>query len=132
MVLWMMMYAAGKTSSADSEGRRALFALGLVGAVLLSYHLYVHDLSLLFLAIVLVLEILLSDPPIPNWTRTVLYACIALMSCSPLYLILTLRYGELRLMTIVLLAFFVGLLSLINSHRVRTGGTISPPASADR
>jgi glycosyl transferase family 87 len=130
MVLWMMMYAADKTSSADSEGRRALFALGLVGAVQLSYHLYVHDLSLLFLAIVLVLEILLSDPPIPNWTRTMLYACIALMSCSPLYLILTLRYGELRLMTIVLLAFFVGLLSLINSHRV--GGTISPPASAGR
>jgi hypothetical protein len=132
IVLLLMMYAAGKTSSADSEGRRALFALGLVGAVLLSYHLYVHDLSLLFLAIVLVLEILLSNPPIPEWTRTTLYVCIALLFCSPLYLVLTLRYGQLRLMTIVLLAFFVGLLSLINSLRGQTGATVSPPASAGR
>jgi hypothetical protein len=132
IVLLLMMYAAGKTSSADSEGRRAQFALGLVGAVLLSYHLYVHDLSLLFLAVVLVLEILLSNPPIPHWTRTTLYVCIALMYCSPLYLVLTLRYGQLRLMAIVLLAFFLGLLSLINSLRAQTGGTVSPPASAGR
>lgn len=132
IVLWLMMYAAGKTSSTDSQGRRALFALGLVGAVLLSYHLYVHDLSLLFLAMVLVLEILLSNPSVPNWTRTMLYFCIALMSCSPLYLVLTLRYGQLRLMAVVLLAFFLGLLSLINSLRAQTGGTGSPQASADR
>jgi Glycosyltransferase family 87 len=130
IMLFLMMYAARKISSADSEGRRAMFALGLVGAVLLSYHLYVHDLSVLFLAIVLVLEILLTDPPIPNWTRTMLYVSIALMSCTPLYLVLTLRYGQLRLMAIVLLAFFFGLLSLISSLRARTGGTGSPQASA--
>ena len=132
MVLLLMMYAAGKTAPADREGRRAAFALGLVGAVLLSYHLYVHDLSVLFVAIVLVLEILLSHPPIPNWTRTTLYVCIALLFCSPLYLVLTLRCGQLRLMAIVLLAFFFGLLSLINSLRAQIGGTVSPPASAGR
>jgi hypothetical protein len=132
MVLLLMMYAAGKTSSADSVGQQALFALGLVGAVLLSYHLYVHDLSVLFLAIILVLEILLLHPPIPNGTRTTLYVCITLLFCSPLYLVLSLRYGQLRLMAIVLLAFFFGLLSLINSLRAQTGGTVSPPASASR
>ena len=68
IVLLLMMFAAGKTSPAGSEGRRALFALGMVGTVLLSYHLYVHDLSLLFLAIVLALETLLSNPSIPKWT----------------------------------------------------------------
>lgn len=132
IVLLLMMYAAGKTSSADSVGQQALFALGLVGAVLLSYHLYVHDLSVLFLAVVLVLEIVLSNPPIPNWTRRTLYVCIALLFCSPLYLVLSLRYGQLRLMAIVLLAFFGGLLSLINSLRAQTGGTVSPRASASR
>ena len=132
IVLLLMIYAAGKSSSDDSKARRALFALGLVGTVLLSYHLYVHDLSLLFLAIVLVLEILLSDIPMPNWTRTTLYVSIALLFCSPLYLVLTLRYEQLRLLAIVLLAFFVGLLSLINSLQVRIGGTVSPPASAGR
>lgn len=132
MVLLLMVYAAGKTSSDGSEGRRALFALSLAGTVLVSYHLYVHDLSLLFLAIVLVLEILLSNPPIPRWTRTTLYACVAVMFCSPLYLVLSLRYSQLRLMAIVLLVFFFGLLSLIGSLRAKTDGTISPPASAGR
>jgi hypothetical protein len=132
MVLLLMMYAAGKTSPADSVGQQALFALGLVGAVLLSYHLYVHDLSVLFLAIILVLEILLLHPPIPNGTRTTLYVCITLLFCSPLYLVLSLRYGQLRLMAIVLLAFFFGLLSLINSLRAQIGVAGSPPASAGR
>ncbi len=132
IVLRLMMYAAGKTSSADSEGQRALFALGLAGTVLVSYHIYVHDLSLLFLSLVLVLETLLSDPPIPKWTRTMLYVCIALLFCSPLYLVLTLRYGPLRLMAILLLAFFLGLLRRISSRRMQTGGVISAPASAGR
>ena len=132
IVLLLMLYAAGKASSADYEGRQALFALGLVGTVLLSYHLYVHDLSLLFLAIVLVLEILLSDTFIPNRTRTTLYVCIALLFCSPLYLVLTFRSGQLRLLAIVLLVFFFGLLSLINSLQARIGGIVLPPASAGR
>ncbi|MBZ5650912.1 MAG: DUF2029 domain-containing protein [Acidobacteriia bacterium] len=132
IVLLMMMYAAGKVSAAGSGRLQPLFALTLVGTVLVSYHLYVHDLSVLFLAMILVLEMLLSGPPIPQTTKTVLLVCIALLYCSPLYLVLTLRYNQLRLMAIVLLVFFVGLLSLINSLRAQTGGTVSPPASAGR
>ena len=70
-----------------------LFALGLVGTILLSYHLYVHDLSLLFLAIVLILELLLSNPQLSKGTKATLQGSIALLFCSPLYLVLTLRYG---------------------------------------
>ena len=129
VVLVLMVYAAGK-ASAFFESRRPLFALGLVGTVLLSYHLYVHDLSVLFLAIVLVLDMLLSGPAIPQRTKTILLVCIALLYCSPLYLILTLRYSQLRLMAIVLLVFFAALLSLINSLRAQTGAAGLPPASA--
>jgi Glycosyltransferase family 87 len=130
VVLLTMMHAAGKASGASREDRQPLFALGLVGTVLVSYHLYVHDLSVLFLAIVLVLETLLSSPPISQKAKNILLLCIAVLYCSPLYLILTLRYLQLRLMAIVLLAFFVALLSLINSLRGQTGATVSPPASA--
>ena len=130
IVLMMMMYAAGKTSAADHGGRQPLFALGLVGTVLVSYHLYVHDLSVLFLAIVLVLETLLSSPPISQGAKNILLLCIALLYCSPLYLILTLRYMQLRLMGIVLLVFFGALLGLINSLRGQIAATGSPPASA--
>ena len=130
VVLALMVYAAGK-ASAFFENRRPLFALALVGTVLLSYHLYVHDLSVLFLAIVLVLERMLSGPSIPQRTKTTLLVCIALLYCSPLYLILALRYSQLRLMAIVLLIFFAALFSLIHSLRAETGVTGSPPASAD-
>ena len=132
IVLLFMIYAANRTPATDPEGQRALVALSLVGTVLLSYHAYVHDLSLLFLAIVLALETLLWRPPIPNWLRTTLYVCALLLFCSPLYLLLMLRYGQLRLIAIILLAFFFGLLSLMNSLRARTGETISPQASAGR
>lgn len=126
ILLVLMMHAAAKTPAPDPVGRQALFALGLVGAVLLSYHMYVHDMSVLFLAIILVLEMLLANPAISRRMRRTLYVCIVLLSCSPLYLVLTLRYGQLRLMAIVLLIFFFGLLSLIQSRRSRSGASGSP------
>ncbi len=92
LVLLLMLRAAGKTSWADSASRRALLALNLVGTILLSYHIYVHDLSLLFLPIVVVLDILLSNPSIPKGTRTTLYVCMAVLFFTPLYLVLSLRY----------------------------------------
>lgn len=131
VVLSAMVMAWRKGFGANPECRQALFALGLVGTVLVSYHIYVHDLSLLFLAILLVLEILLSASPIPRWTRTTLSVCLAILFFSPLYVVLTLRYSQLQLMAMVLLIFFIGLLSLINSLRAaKTDAAVSPPASA--
>ncbi len=132
IVLLMMMYAAGKASWADSGWRQSMLAVNLVGTILLSYHIFVHDLSLLFLAILLVLEILLSDRPIPNWTRTTLSVCMAILFFSPLYQVLSLRYRQLQLMAIVLVAFFLGLLSLIHSLPAKTDGSVSQRASANR
>jgi hypothetical protein len=113
ILLLLMMYAAGKTSWADPGRRQALLALNLVGTVLVSYHIYVHDLSILFPAIAFILEILLSRPPIQPWMRKTLYACVAILSCSPFYIVLTLRYSQLRIMAVVLLVVFLGLLSLV-------------------
>jgi hypothetical protein len=127
-----MLYAAAKGSSDGAEVRRALVALGFVGTMLLSYHLYVHDLSLLFLAIVLILELLLSNPQLSKGTKATLQGSIALLFCSPLYLVLTLRYGQLRLLTIVLLVFFAGVLSLISSRRAKTGEALLPQAWGGR
>jgi Glycosyltransferase family 87 len=137
IVLMLMLYAAARSSTDGVEVRRALFALGLIGTILLSYHLYVHDLSLLFLAIVLILELLLSNPQLKKPTNATLQVSTALLFCSPLYLVLTLRYGQLRLLTIVLLVFFGGVLSLINSLRAKsllakTGEAKLPQAWAGR
>ncbi len=115
IVLLTMIYAGGKALAADYADRQALFALLLVGTTLTSYHLYVHDLSPLFLALVLVLEILLSRPAIPKSTKTILWACVATLFFSPLYLVLSLRYRQLRLMAIVLVVLFLALLNLLRS-----------------
>jgi hypothetical protein len=132
MVLLLMMYTAGRTLWADSGRRQAMLALNLVGTILISYHIFVHDLSLLFLAVVLVLELLLSDRPLPNATRTTLWVCIAILFFSPLYQVLSLRYRQLQLMAIVLVIFFLGLLSLVHSLHTRPDGPVSPGASAGR
>jgi hypothetical protein len=131
-MLAVMVHAWRKYSGGTAECRQALLALGIVGTILLSYHIYVHDLSLLFLAILLGLDVLLSDAAIPGWTKTTLYSCLAILYLSPLYVVLTLRYGQLQLMAIVLLVFFIVLLSLIRSLQTRRGAAISPPASAGR
>ena len=132
IVLLLMMYTAGKTLWADSGRRQAMLALNLVGTILISYHIFVHDLSLLFLAVLLVLELLLSDRPLPNATRTTLWVCIAILFFSPLYQVLSLRYRQLQLMAIVLVIFFLGLLSLVHSLHTRPDGPVSPGASEGR
>ena len=92
-----------------------MFALGLVAAVLLSYHIYVHDLSVVFLAVAIVIEFLQKRSPIPGWMRNSLYACIGILFCSPFYLILTLHWQQLELMGWVLLALVLLLLRLADS-----------------
>jgi Glycosyltransferase family 87 len=102
-----------------------VFALGLVATVLLSYHIYVHDLSILFLAIVIVFEVLLSSQAFHGRIRSVLYGCMGVLSCSPIYLLLTLRYKQLELMAAILLVFAVVL--FVEFVRIQPGVDARPP-----
>ncbi len=109
------------------------FAMGLVATVLLSYHIYVHDLSVLFLAILIVGEFLAGGAPVPEWPRTVLLGCLAILLCSPVYLVLNLRYEQLQVMAWVLLGFVIVLLKVAGSSTNRIATATAPaPASADR
>ena len=128
IVLGLMIHAGREAHDSSSESGQALIALYLIGTVLLSYHIFVHDLSLLFLADALILDILLAQPPIPNWTRATLYVSIGVLSCSPLYILLTLRYRKLQVVACVLLIVFTTLLSLIRSSPMEVDGTASPQA----
>jgi hypothetical protein len=61
----------------------------------------------LFLAALIVLEVLLSSRVIGSWAKGVLYGCIGVLFCSPIYLLLTLRYKQLQMMAGVLLILFL-------------------------
>jgi hypothetical protein len=100
-------YAWRKAILPDAVCPELAFALGLVATVLLSYHIYVHDLSVLFLAALIVLEVLLSSRVIRSWAKGVLYGCIGVLFCSPIYLLLTLRYKQFQMMAGVLLILFL-------------------------
>jgi Glycosyltransferase family 87 len=132
IVLLVMINAAARVSWEDSTCRQALLALNLVGTILISYHIYVHDLSVLFLAILLVLEVLISGRFIPRWMRAVLWVCIAILSSSPAYMVMSLGYHQLQLMAIVLGIFFAGLIGVINFLSAKTGAGGLLPASEGR
>lgn len=112
-------YAWRRALLATAVYTELVFALGLVATVLLSYHIFVHDLSLLFLAALIVLEVLLSSRVMRSWARTVVYGCIGILFCTPIYVALSLRYRLMQVMAGVILIFFVVL--LIEFVRVQSG-----------
>jgi hypothetical protein len=107
--------------------RDLVFALSLVATALLSYHIYVHDLSILFLAALIVLEVSLSSGVTHSWAKSLLYGCIGILFCSPLYLVLTLRYKKGELIGGVILIFFA--LLQVEFLRIQPG-TRSTPETA--
>jgi hypothetical protein len=85
----------------NSRSLYRAFAGNLLISVLLSYHILVHDLSILFLALLLVVESAVGGLHVVGWIRTATWACVALL-WSPIYFIL-MRIHRLDLLAIVFL-----------------------------
>jgi len=108
-LLAALTYAWSKALAGSGACRTLVFALSLVAAVLLSYHLYLHDLSVLFLASLLVFEVASSCQR--TWLQSSLYTCLVLLFCSPIYIALSLRnHQQLQVLAGILLLFFIFLL----------------------
>ena len=122
-------YAWLAASSSNQAARQFAFALNLLMTLLVSFHAYVQDVSLLFLALLLILDALIERPAIPNWTRRALLLCSAILVCSPIYLVLILRFSYLQALTPVLLALFAAIyaaiVSLRHAHSLSTEVAIS-------
>jgi hypothetical protein len=91
---------------------------------LTSYHIYFHDLSILLLAVLIVLEFLLSSEKLNRWGKGALYGCIGILFCSPVYMLLTIRYKHSELLGAVLLLFFTVL--LVEFLRMQPGSDAQP------
>ncbi len=105
-LIFTAMVSAWRSSLTDADNQM-VFCMGLIATVLLSYHLYTHDLSLIFLAGLLALEDTVSSPTKRVWTRRLTYGCLALLSCNSIYLLFVLRYKHLEFFAIILLLLFV-------------------------
>jgi hypothetical protein len=82
-------------------------SLCLAVTTIVSYHLFVHDLSVLLLPILLLAEILLAGQ-IAGPARRLLVASIATLFLTPLYAVLQFWLREMNLMVFVVAMFAAG------------------------
>ena len=95
------------------------FSLTLIVTVLVSYHALDYDLSLLFPAVLLLINHLQNAEPPHGWLRLALFGPIFILFLSPLYImVLFLRYGHLTWLASVLLLWCWGLASEISRYRL--------------
>jgi hypothetical protein len=94
------------------------FSLALVVTVLVSYHALDYDLSLLFPAVLLLINHLQNAEPPHDWLRVSLFGPIFILFLSPLHIVvLFLRYGHLSWLAPILLLWCWGLASEISKYR---------------
>lgn len=104
-VLWVVKkWPLGRALSARAFDLG--FSLALVMSVLVSYHVLLHDLSLLLIPFILVLNRMLKGEICTGRMRFAMYGIITLFYLSPLYLLL-MRRGLMYLFFWPILAFFV-------------------------
>lgn len=82
------------------------FSLALVASILVSYHLLLHDLSLLLIPFILVLEWILKADIRAGQRRFLMIGVITFFYLSPLYLLL-MKHGLMYLFFWPILFFFV-------------------------
>ena len=104
-VLWVAReWPLGRSLSAKTFDLG--FSLALVVSVLASYHLQLHDLSLLLIPFILVLNRVLKGEICRGRRKLFMYGVIVLFYLSPLYLFL-MRSGLTYLLFWPILAFFL-------------------------
>ena len=104
-VLWLAKcWPLGRRTSAKAFDLG--FSLAVVTSVLVSYHVLLHDLSLLLIPFVLVLNQILRNEICTGRRRAVAFGIITLFYLSPLYLLL-MGHGRMYLFFWPILAFFV-------------------------
>jgi hypothetical protein len=94
------------------------FSLFSVVTVLVSYHAYAYDLSLLFLPVLLLVGELSEKAWSRDWSRIAVLSSICLLFFTPLQMILWLRFGALSLLALILLVLAWGIDCEIRAQRV--------------
>ena len=108
----LILFLAWRTTRQAGPADPFSFALAIVAAELVSYHAFVHDLSVLYIPILVGIDRLASAQEMVSLTRKTLYVCLLIFFCSPIYMILMLRYAQLQALAFVILIFFFTLLKL--------------------
>ncbi|HUI41539.1 MAG TPA: glycosyltransferase family 87 protein [Terriglobia bacterium] len=113
---FLILFTARRWRRLDRDGDEAasngMFAAALVISLLVAPHMYVHNLTVMLLAVLLVLGFLQGSGR-RAW-RLVLMASVVVLYAAPAYVLL-LRWDEFYLFFPVLLAFALAVLALARS-----------------
>ena len=106
LLLIAVLHWPGRNEKTDFDLQ---FSLTMVITVLVSYHAYAHDLSLLLLPLLLVANRTLQTTLPSSQRKLALLGPMFLLFLSPLYVVLWFRYGHLNLLGVALLWWAWGL-----------------------
>ena len=99
----LLFFTASRWKAASSAAFDLGFCLCVIVTVLVSYHAFAYDLSLLILPIALIANYVPESNPSRGWSRIALFAPLFLVFFTPLQMFLYLRNGHYNLMALVLL-----------------------------
>jgi hypothetical protein len=117
---WNHAHAASHPSSADASREEfdLAFANTVLFALLVSYHLNPHDLTLLLLPIAVLLHRMLARTPVSPVGKWIIAGLLAILFLPPLHL-WTLRTGDYGLVGLPVLGMFLTSASLLRHRHVR-------------
>lgn len=86
-------------------------AVSLIATVLVSYHTFVYDWSILYLAVLLIAESIVSHDRFIEKVRMPVLMCVGFLLFSPSYMVLIFSYQKMEYMAALLVVLFCLLLS---------------------
>lgn len=99
-----------RSVEAEPENFDLAFSVTLIATVLVGYHSFIYDLTVLLIPAVVTLGVLLRSPSVSRWWRSGLIIPLAAFFCTPLYLFLWFRLHHPNLMALFLILWFAALL----------------------
>jgi Glycosyltransferase family 87 len=90
------------------------FSVTLLAAVLVGYHSFIYDLSVLLIPIAITAGLLRQESRLTRHLYASLLVPILALFCTPLYLILWFKWGHPNLMALFLILWFAALVAVKN------------------
>jgi hypothetical protein len=116
LLVWVIVKGRGRTSSSPRSGRDfdLRFSVAMVTAVLVSYHAFPYDLSLLVIPVLLVVNYAIETSSLHRYRNRALILPVGLLFLTPVYLLLWIRLDHFNLFATVLLLWTWGIVREIS------------------
>ena len=111
LLVWVIVKGRGRTSSSPRSGRDfdLRFSVAMVAAVLVSYHAFPYDLSLLVIPLLLIVNYVIETASLHRYRSQALMLPEGLLFLTPVYLLLWIRLDHFNLFATVLLLWTWGI-----------------------